>query len=57
MARAPKAPEQISMPQSELSDKKRDEALDATLKQIDKNYGTGSIMRLADRPSMNLKGI
>ena len=31
---------------------KRDANLDATLKEIEKMFGKGSIMRLGDRPSL-----
>jgi recombination protein RecA len=37
--------------------KKREQALDAALKQIEKNYGTGSIMRLADGRVLAVQGI
>ncbi|MFP3937788.1 MAG: recombinase RecA [Phycisphaerae bacterium] len=37
--------------------KRRSEALDATLKQIHQNYGTGSIMRLTDRETQAVPGI
>jgi len=39
------------------ADKKRDQALDAALKQIEKNYGVGSIMRLAGDQISAVKGI
>ncbi len=38
-------------------DKKRDKALDAALQQIEKNFGTGSIMRLAGDQITSIKGI
>ena len=38
-------------------DKKRDAALDAALQQIEKNFGTGSIMRLAGEQIASVKGI
>jgi recombination protein RecA len=57
MARAPKVHEPISSVVTDMTDKKRTDALDATMKQIEKNFGTGSIMRLADRPAMDIKGI
>ncbi|MDY6912979.1 MAG: recombinase RecA [Planctomycetota bacterium] len=39
------------------TEKRREAALDAALKQIEKNYGTGSIMRLADEQIVAVKGI
>ncbi len=36
---------------------RRDKALDAALKQIEKNYGVGSIMRLAEDQVVRVKGI
>ena len=41
----------------EAGDQKREQALDATLKQIEKSYGVGSIMKLADRTGMDIQGI
>jgi len=38
-------------------DKKRDNALNAALQQIEKNFGTGSIMRLAGDQIASVKGI
>jgi len=43
--------------EAESTDKKREQALDAALKQIEKNYGTGSIMRLADDQVVAVAGI
>jgi recombination protein RecA len=57
MARATKSTVQVTDMAEDGADKKREVALDAAMKQIEKNFGTGSIMRLADRPSMNIKGI
>ena len=37
------------------SDKKK--ALQTALNQIDKNFGTGTVMRLGDRPEMNVEAI
>jgi len=37
--------------------KKREQALDAALKQIEKNYGTGSIMRMAQDQIVPIEGI
>ncbi len=42
---------------STATDKRRNEALDSALKQIEKNFGTGSIMRLTDDPAMRIPGI
>ena len=39
------------------ADKRRDKALDAALQQIEKNYGTGSIMRLAGDQIRGVDGI
>jgi len=36
---------------------RRDKALDAALKQIEKNYGVGSIMRMAEDQVVRVKGI
>ena len=41
----------------EVAAKRRDQALDAAMKQIEKNYGTGSIMRLADGGIAPVSGI
>ena len=41
----------------ESADRKREQALDAALKQIEKNYGTGSIMRMADGRITPVEGI
>ncbi len=37
------------------SDKKK--ALQTALAQIDKNFGKGTVMRLGDRPEMNVEAI
>ncbi len=39
------------------TEQKREQALDAALKQIEKNYGVGSIMKLADEQIVAVKGI
>jgi len=39
------------------ADKKREQALDAALKQIEKNFGVGSIMRLAEDQIVSVPGI
>jgi len=41
----------------EASAKRREQALEAAMKQIEKNYGTGSIMRLADGQIAPVSGI
>ncbi len=41
----------------DATEKKRGDALEATLKQIDKNFGTGSIMRLSADRIVEFKGI
>ncbi len=38
-------------------EQKREQALDAALKQIEKNFGVGSIMKLADEQIVAVKGI
>jgi len=43
--------------ETQAVDKKRDAALDAAVKQIQKNYGTGSIMRLAGDAVRGVEGI
>ncbi|MGC9454982.1 MAG: recombinase RecA [Phycisphaerae bacterium] len=42
---------------AEAARKRRSEALDAALKQIEKNYGAGSIMRLTDSEIQSVPGI
>ena len=37
--------------------KRRDNALDAALKQIEKSFGVGSIMKLSDEPGRSIPGI
>ena len=54
MAKSPKG--QHSKEQSEAADR-REKALDAALKQIEKNYGAGSIMRLAPDKIPAIAGI
>jgi recombination protein RecA len=41
----------------QATSKKRQDALDAAMKQIEKNYGAGSIMRLADDRIVPVQGI
>ena len=43
--------------ESEATAKRREQALDAALKQIEKNFGTGSIMRLAADQVVHVAGI
>ena len=43
--------------QAPAVNERRDKALDAALKQIEKNYGVGSIMRLAENQVVRVKGI
>ncbi|MFB3893446.1 MAG: recombinase RecA [Phycisphaerae bacterium] len=43
--------------QSEAMNKRREAALDAALKQIEKNYGAGSIMKLAEDQVVAVPGI
>jgi recombination protein RecA len=43
--------------QAPAVNERRDKALDAALKQIEKNYGVGSIMRLAEDQVVRVKGI
>jgi len=52
-----KAAAKVPAAGGELTDKKREQALDAALKQIEKNYGVGSIMRLADGQIRAVQGI
>jgi recombination protein RecA len=54
MARSPKAPH--SKEPSDAADR-REKALDAALKQIEKNYGVGSIMKLAPDKVHPVSGI
>ena len=39
-------------PEAPLSDKKK--ALETAISQIEKNFGKGTVMRLGDRPEMNV---
>ena len=43
--------------ESEATAKRREQALDAALKQIEKNFGAGSIMRLAEDQIVHVAGI
>ncbi len=47
----------ISVPETDASAERRGKALDATLKQIEKNYGAGSIMRMDPDEAMVVPGI
>ena len=42
-------------PETPLSDKKK--ALETAISQIEKNFGKGTVMRLGDRPEMNVEAI
>ena len=42
-------------PEAPLSDKKK--ALETAISQIEKNFGKGTVMRLGDRPEMNVEAI
>ena len=55
MAKAAKATSQKAT--TAVPAKRREDALDAALKQIEKNYGVGSIMRLSDDQVVSVKGI
>jgi recombination protein RecA len=46
-----------SGPATSAAEKKRGKALDAALQQIEKNFGTGSIMKLAGDQIQSVKGI
>ena len=45
------------MAKSTSTEEKRSDALDQTIAQIEKSYGKGSIMQLADRPTLVREGI
>jgi recombination protein RecA len=49
--------DQVPSREAEQASKRRDQALDAALKQIEKNFGVGSIMRLADDQVVHVAGI
>ena len=62
MAKAKTSSTKTAMPINEVkdldaNDKKRADALDAAMKQIEKNFGTGSIMRLSADHIVQFKGI
>ncbi|MCK4602149.1 MAG: DNA recombination/repair protein RecA, partial [Phycisphaerae bacterium] len=57
MAKATTDSKKPQMSETSQADKRRQQALDATLKQIEKSYGIGSIMRLADDKVVSVKGI
>ena len=44
-----------NIPENQNSDKKK--ALETALQQIEKNFGKGTVMRLGDRPEMNVEAI
>jgi len=52
-----KAAKKAEKPTEKQGTERREEALEAALKQIEKNYGTGSIMRLADDQIAPVPGI
>ena len=52
-----KAGKQAEKPTQKQGAERREQALEAALKQIEKNYGTGSIMRLADDQIVPVPGI
>ena len=56
-AAAPAAPAAVAPCTAPAVNERRDKALDAALKQIEKNYGVGSIMRLAEDQVVRVKGI
>ena len=56
MAKSKKA-HLATTPRGDESPERRDQALDAALKQIEKNYGVGSIMKLADDQIISVQGI
>ena len=45
------------MAKSQGTQEKRSEALDRTIAQIEKSFGKGSIMQLADQPTLVKEGI
>ncbi len=51
-----KGKQAVSVPAAPVSDEKREKALDAALKQIEKNYGVGAIMKLAKDQVVRTKG-
>ena len=60
MAKAPVKADgknQVQAAQTEAMLKRRDQALDAAVKQIEKNFGTGSIMKLAEDQIVSVPGI
>ena len=56
-AAAPAAPAAVAPCTAPAVNERRDKALDAALKQIEKNYGVGSIMWLAEDQVVRVKGI
>ncbi len=57
MAKAGKPEKSVKEAESAAVDKRREAALDAALKQIEKNFGTGSIMKLAADQVVSVPGI
>jgi len=54
---ADKSPAKASDPAAQAADKRREQALDAAMKQIEKNFGTGSIMKLTADHVVPVSGI
>ncbi|HOD81478.1 MAG: recombinase A [Planctomycetes bacterium ADurb.Bin126] len=54
---ADKSPAKTSDPAAQAADKRREQALDAAMKQIEKNFGTGSIMKLTADHVVPVSGI
>ena len=57
MSKTAKVSKEQAVREAEQTTKRRDLALDAALKQIEKNFGTGSIMRLAADQVVRVAGI
>jgi len=57
MAKSQSSAKEKTKEQVAAVDKKREIALDAALKQIEKNFGTGSIMKLAEDQIVSVPGI
>jgi len=55
-AKASRAKKPVKVKESDV-EKRRQDALDAALRQIEKSYGTGSIMRLSDDQVVSVDGI
>jgi recombination protein RecA len=60
MSKQPAKPakeKEAAVKEADATSKRREQALDAALKQIEKNFGTGSIMRLAADQVVHVAGI